>query len=282
MLPLLIVCIALSVISAILYPKWTIVMLSAALAYGSLSPLIASRRLYFLSAASAHIALLAVVLSIPLSYLAFNGYFWAVIIGLSLIYAVGYAIHSGIDEDVATAVFVSFSASASVIAMYFVLSKYSLEYDLWSIILGDPLLVGWKEAIALAAVSILIFLVTVLSYRENVIIGVERDTAVVSGIRVWFYDFTLYTLLGIAAIAMIGIVGFVLEHVLILLPAAISMSIAKDSKGMLTTSILISLISAMAGLQISVLTNQAPSGVIGLIMFTLYILALAVKRCRYG
>ena len=94
------------------------------------------------------------------------------------------------------------------------------------------------------------------------------------------YDWLMYTLLGVATIAMIKIVGFVLQHVLILLPSAIAMLLAKDSRSMLAMSVLVSLISGLVGLRLSILTNQAPSGVIGLLMFGVYLSAFVFKRCR--
>ena len=281
MIILTIIATILLVASILKYPKWTLVILSASLIYGTLSPLISARRLYFLSAASAHIALLAVVLSIPLASIALNEYLWAIAIGLALLYAVGYSIHRGMDEDIATAIFVSLTASLSVIAMYLVLTRYSIGYNLWVIILGDPLLVSWRETYYAFGVAIITLLATLLSYREQVSIGIERDCAVLTGINVRIYDWLLYTLLGIATIAMIKIVGFVLQHVLILLPAAVSMLLAKDSKGMLLMSILVSVISGLSGLQLSVMINQAPSGVIGLLMFGIYVTAFLIKRCYH-
>ncbi len=271
-----------SMVTVYQYPKWAIVVLSASVIYGALSTLISARRLYFLSAASAHIALLAVVLAIPLSKLILNEYVWAVIIGLLLLYAVGYSIHKGMDEDVATAIFVSLTASLSVIAMYIVLTKFSVTYDLWVVILGDPLLASWTDVYYAVTVAVVTLTATILTYREQVCIGIERDCAVLSGINVSLYDWLLYTLLGIATVAMIKIVGFVLQHVLILLPSAIAMLLAKDSKSMLFISVLVSILSGLLGLQISILINQVPSGVIGLLMFGIFALAFVAKRCCHG
>ena len=249
-------------------------MIFSALIYGFLSPLIAARRLYFLSAASVHLALLAVVLAIPMSKIVANEYFWAVIFGLVLMYSVGYAIHRGVDPDIATAVFISFSASITVIAMYFILTRYQIEVNLWSLILGDPLLASWDDIRYSAVVAVFTSTAVILTYKEQIYIGVERDKAAISGINLKIYDWLVYTLLGIATIALIKVIGFVLEHVLILLPSAISMVLAKNSKSALIISVMVSFISNLTGLYIAILANQSPSGTIGLILFTIYLLAL--------
>ncbi len=275
------VTLLITVLTLVEYPKWAMVVLSASLVYGALSTLISARRLYFLSAASAHVSLLAVLLAIPLSEFALNERIWALTFGLILVYAVGYAIRKGMDEDVATAVLVSFSASLSVIAMYVVLTSYPTSYGLWAIVIGDPLLASWGDVAWVFSIALLTLIATILTYREQITIGLERDCAVLTGIRVELYDLLLYTLLAVATVAMIRVVGFVLEHVLIFLPSTIASLVAKDSKSMLSISVLVSVLSGMLGLQIAVAVNQAPSGVIGLLMFGIFVFLL-VKRCWHG
>ena len=263
------------------HPKWVAIIICASLIYGVLSPIISARKLYFLSIASSHSALLAVVLAIPLAKICLNEYLWSILIGISLLYCVCYAIEKGIDIDVATAIFVSFTSSASVIAMYLVLTNYPVETDLWSIILGDPLLVNWYDVYYTMIIAIITVMIVLLTYREQISIGIEKDCATLSGINVKLYDILLYTILGIATISMIKIVGFVLQHVLIALPSAISMLLAKNSKSMLITSIVVSLTSGLVGLNLAILTNQAPSGVIGLLMFGIYVITLIIRRWSY-
>jgi ABC-type Mn2+/Zn2+ transport system permease subunit len=85
------------------------------------------------------------------------------------------------------------------------------------------------------------------------------------------YDLAFYTVLGISTVAMLKVVGFVLQHVLILLPCAIAMKFARGSKGLIVYSVLISVIASIVGLTISLALNLSPSGVIGLVMFTFYL-----------
>jgi ABC-type Mn2+/Zn2+ transport system permease subunit len=249
----------------------------ASLMYGFLSPVIHARKLLFLSTASAHISLLAVVLSIPLSSIFPNGFLWAVLISSILIYSIGYLIYRGVEPNTATAVFVSLSASLSVVAMFFVLTRYSIESNLWGLFLGDPLLVSWKDLIYLGVVAIFTVLAVSLTYREQISIGLERDCVVISGINIKIHDFVFYTVLAISTVAMIRVVGFVLQHVLILLPSAIAVSLSKNSRDVLILSVFFSVLSAVLGLDLAVVLNQAPSGIIGLMMFGFYVLT-KVKR----
>ena len=274
---LLTVAIALAYASSII---WVTVMLSAAIAYGFLSPIVAARRLYFLAGALPHSALLAAIISIPLARVTpvLSEYFWAILVGLLLTYIVGYMIHSGIDPDVATASFVSFTASASVVSIYFVLTAFPVETNITAIIIGDPLLASYSDALFALAVALAGLLFVSLTYCEQVCIGVDRDSVRLTGINMKFYDIVVFTLLAITTVALIKIVGFVLEHVLILLPASIAITVSNSSREALFYSIFSSIIASLGGLYLAITVNTAPAGVTGFILLSLYIVAMIIRR----
>ncbi len=253
--------------------KWILTVTLASLMYGILSPIVYARKLQFLSASASHTALLAVLISIPLSNI-LPDYLVSIAVGLALIYAVGYAIDKGVDPNTATSVLVSFTASASVITMFYVVTKYEVRTDIDALIMGDPLLVTWRDVTVLIVASIFVVSVVALTYREQFHIGLDRDCATLAGINVKIYDALFYTILAISTIAIIKIVGFVLQHVLILLPCAIAMRFARGMKALITYSVVISISSAVLGLFLALNLNLSPSGLIGLIMFAFYLLKL--------
>jgi len=260
--------------------KWVLVMSIAALTYGLLSPLVAARRLYFLASASPHSALLASVLAIPLARIfgVANEYIWAIVLGLFLTYIVGYMIHRGIDTDTATATFVAFTASASVIAIYYVLTSFPLETDIWAIIVGDPLLADWDDVAYASIVMIFTTLTVLLTCREQICLGIDKDYVRLAGIRVEIYDWIMFTLLGLTTVTLIRIVGFVLEHVLVLLPAAIATTASKSAKDAMYLSIISSFTASILGLHLAVALGLAPAGITGLSLLTLYVFALLGRR----
>ncbi len=261
-------------------PRWVIVMVSASLVYGFLGPVIAARRLYFLASASPHAALLAAVLAIPLARLVeFGGeYFWAILVGVLLIYFVGYLVYRGVDPDTATAVFVAFTASSSVMAIYYVLTHYPIETDIWAIIVGDPLLASWDSVFLSLAILLTVAIAVLLTHRENICLGVDRDYVRLTGVNIRVYDLLVFTLLAIATVALIRVVGVVLEHVLVLLPAAIAVTWSKSARQALLTSISVSLIAGLTGLYLAVPLNQAPAGTTGLILLAVYLAVLFKKK----
>ncbi len=267
-------------LAVLLDPRWVAVVLAAALAYGFMSSVVAARRLLFLAGASAHSALLAAVLAIPLAATTAlrSHYAWAVLVGLLLIYVVGYMIHRGIEPDTATAVFVAATASASALAIYYVLTRFPVQAELWAIVVGDPLLASWADAWYALAIASATALAVLLTYREQVYAGLDKEFVQLSGARLWAYDWLVFTLLALTTVGLIRVVGFVLEHALLLLPAAIATRLARSSKGVLLASVSVSTSAALVGLCLAVLTDQSPAGLIGATLLAAYLLALTLKR----
>ena len=267
------------VVSALYDVKWVLVFVCAGLSYGVLSSLVAARRLYFLAGASPHAALLAAVLSIALtSITGINTYFWALLLGVALLYIAGFMIYRGLDADVATSIFVSLTSALSVIAIYFILTSFRYSADVLSIIVGNPLLISWFDTVFLIALTFAIVLPILLTYYENVYLGIDREDAITSGSKLWIYDLITFTALALATVGIIKVVGFVLEHVLILLPGSIAIISSRNSKEALLTSLIVSLSMALLGLDMATILNIAPSGMVGLLLLIIYVMTLLLRK----
>ena len=262
-----------------LMAKWLLAVVAAAVGFGSVSVLVAVRRLYFLAAGLSHAALLAAVASLPLYYVfgvSVEAWSLALMVLIVMVYAA--LERRGVDTQVSSAVFVSLTASLSVILMYYVLTSYPYTSDLWAYILGDPLLASWDTVTSSLAVAVVALGVTLLTFWEHVCIGIDRDTARMAGLRVNLYDYSLLVVLAIVTAGLLRLVGFVLAHVYVLLPGAIAVTAASRAGRMLPIALTVALVSGVAGLYLAVTVNLAPSGVIGLIMLAAYIAALLSRR----
>ncbi len=263
-------------------PRHVITMLSAGIAFGSLSSIVLARRLMFLAAAIPHAALLSVLLAIPIS-MTFNVDTTAIAIALCLpmVMCVGIAIDRGLDPDTATAIFVASTASLSVIAMYIALTRYPLSYSLWSYIVGDPLLATDKDAILSLCIAIGVALAVRTVFGHEILSSIDRELAILYGARPTLYTLVIYGALAIACVSMVKFVGFVVQHILILLPATIASMISESCYSVLTISVSISSIAALAGLALAIPLDQAPAGLTGLLLLALYLLTV-LRRWRRG
>ncbi len=255
------------------YPwEWTATMLGAGLAYGALSPLLHSRRLLFIAGAAPHAALAAASLGVVAGgLLGVDHNIASMLIGFLMIYSAGYAAYKGMDPDVAAALLAGFTASLSIIGLY-IASRMGLQLS--GVILGDPLLASSIEALAVLVIGVIIFLASLLIARKAAYIGVDRDDALISGSRVWLYDLVLYSIIAVSTVGLITVVGFILEHVLLLIPGALILPFVRGSRVMVLTGGVIGAGFSLAGLMASTTLSIPPAAATGLLMMAGYGVAL--------
>ena len=256
-----------------------IVILSSTVAFSSVSVLVGLRKLFFLAGATSHISLAALLIAIiiigklttKVEYILMI----AVIICTGLTSIVGYLIRKGTDKDTATAVIVSLSASISVVLAYIIKDHYGhVIIDVESLIWGDPLLVSQTDAMMSISIAIISLVITLLTYKAHALIGIDYDVARTSGINVRIYDMLLYVLIGVTLSALLKIVGFILEHVLVLMPSSIALSVVSGTKKMVFVTFYVSLLASLAGVSLSIALDLSPSGTIGIIFGFFYLVAL--------
>ncbi len=261
--------------------NWVIVMLSAGLGFGVLSLLVYARRLMYIAAASPHAGFFAAMMSVPLSYsLGGSRIVYMTVIALGLVYFAAFLTYKGFDPDEATSIFVSLSASGGVISAYLILTKYPSASQVWASIIGDPLLVSSRDAYAALIVTLFLVIMGVLSAREIVYTGLDPEDARLSGLKVWVYELLVYSFIGLIVVVMVSIVGFVLEHVLILLPGVIAAYSTKGLYKSIMYSATIAVNSTMLGLYLASLTNTSPSGISGLVLFIVFLATVYYKNRR--
>lgn len=259
----------------VLDPRWFIVVGLASVVYGVLSPVVVSRRLLFLAGALPHSALLSALLGIiVMNLLGCPFELCSIIFSLILASTVSLLISKGVKPDSATAIFVSLSVSLTAISLYYILTAFPMETSVWSYIIGDPLLVTWKDITFMVAVSAVVLVLIVPFLREHILIGVDRDFVRLSGVRVSIYDAMIVISLALATVGLLKAVGFVVEHVMVLLPGVTASALARSGKTAVVLGFLLSLVGGLLGLVISVITGIAPSGVIGIVMLAFYLLSL--------
>ncbi len=258
---------------------WTVTMLSTAVAYGLLSPVISAKKILFLGGSTPHTALLAISLGFIFSaYLGGPVLSWSVVIGVFLIYIIGYLIYRGFEPDRATAIYVGTAASLSVLSLYYIATHFSMYTSISSIIIGDPLLAGKSGALVSLTIASIMTLFLITSYDELVYIGIDSEYARLAGLRVRYYDLAFYTLLGLASVSLLRIIGYILTHVYILLPGAIGAAVSKGSREALYNSVAVSMTSSLIGLYAAVALDLSPAGTTGVILALSYVFLTLARR----
>lgn len=258
------------------------VALLSSVMLGVVSPLIAARRLYFLAVESSHMALLAASLAVILTNITPVKYefFWVLLVGLTIMYFVGLAIHRGVDPDIATSIATGATISGSVIAMYVALTRFRTSYSLWSLILGDPLLTTRQDIYVLILLTAIALAVSLSTYKVMIYVGIDRDSAALTFGSIHIYEILFFTVLGLTSLALIKIVGYTLEHVLMLMPALTAMNLVEGSRRLMASSVCISVASNLLGFSMAMKLGIAPAGSVGLVALSIYLASIVVERLR--
>lgn len=259
-------------------PQWVLTMFSIGLAYGSLSYLISIRRLFYLAEASPHIALFLFTIStLILGFYGLETLFLSVSIGTLVMIILGVKMSGLRDHDKNISLLIGLSASLNVLVLYFSIRFNPRGFSLSALFIGDPLLTTTRDVLATLAIAVLTSISITLTLREQLITSIDREFAKISNIKTWFYDSLAYTLLAVNTIGLIRVTGFILQHVLALMPPIAISMVKRD----LWTSYLLTIVStiyaSLLSLNASLLIGVPPSGIIGLI-YTAYIVITYMKR----
>ena len=254
---------------------WALVALAAGLGFGAVSSIVSARRLYFLAGGMPHTALLAVLVALLASRLTGLSVYVLAVVFASLFSLLAWGLlRLGVDPERAAAVYVAFASSLAVMTACYVLSHVEVHQSLWAYILGDPLLVSTPDIVFAVAVSVAALAAAVAMYRGVVLVSLDPGFAETVGVRAWLYDLASVLLLAVVSTSLLRVAGFVLEHVLILVPGIIASRLARSASEAFRVSLLVSAASSLAGLAAGLALNISPSGSTGLILSAAYVAAL--------
>ena len=164
-----------------------------------------------------------------------------------------------IPSDSAIAVLLS-SGLALGVVLISLSSGFSL--DLFSLLFGSILLVGFQDEITVLALSIAIISIIVLLYKKLMYITFNEEQAKVSGLDVTKMNYLFIVLASITVITSIRLVGVLLISSLIVIPNVTAMLFGKGFKKTAITSTLIAVCSVEVGIMLSYIWNVAPGGTI--------------------
>ena len=123
--------------------------------------------------------------------------------------------------------------------------------DLFALLFGNVLAVSWEEVFLVALISGGILLVIIMFYKELLFTTYDATMSAASGIPVRFLQYLLPVLVGVTTVASLRAVGIVLVIALLITPAATAALLARRLPAIMVFSVLVGLISSVAGLYLS-------------------------------
>lgn len=182
-----------------------------------------------------------------------------------------------LHED--TVIGILFAAS---MAMGVVLVRMANAYnlDLMSYLFGSILALNWTDVIIVAVLSALVISFLILFFKELLFFVFDEETATASGVPVRLVYYGLLISMAITIVVSIKLVGIILVSALLVIPGAIGMQLSSNYRGVLVVSLSSGLIGVAAGLFISSWVDVASGATIVLVMFFMFLLALALSPKR--
>ena len=184
---------------------------------------------------------------------------------------------SKISGDAAVAIFLQLGLASGIVLLSL---ARGFGVNLESLLFGSILLVSVDQIfyalLVLGATLTFIF----LFYKELVYSTFDEVQAKASGIRTWFFDYSVSILAGIAIIVSIPIVGVLLISALLVLPAVTSVQLSNSLRQTVILSPVFGLLSVILGLLASIILDTASGATIVLVGLAIFLLALFVKRIK--
>jgi len=255
-------------------------MKNALLALLLLTPLLAllgtmavNKRMAFFSDALGHSALAGLGIGVLLGLsnttviLVTFGILWAVLI--TYINRTGSA-----SADTTISVF----SSTGIALGLLILSGNGRFGKYSSILVGDVLAVTQGDLLALLVALIVGVLLWALMYNRLLLTAVNPQLAQSRGVRTGFVEYIFVILVAVAVMLSIRWVGVLLINALLILPAAAARNIARSVRQHAVYSVLLSVLSGVAGLVLSVPLGSSVGAAVVLCAASLYAVTLIISR----
>ena len=243
--------------------------------FGLVGTMVVNNRLSFFSDALGHSALTGIAIGVLLGI---DNYL-ASMLGFALLFALG--ISMVLDSGASSADTVIGVFSSTGLALGVVLLSASGGFAKYSAYLvGDILTVQPEEILLLFLVLLAALAVWVLLFNQLLLVSVNADLAASKGVRVKLLEKLFVVIVAVIVTISIKWVGVLIINSLLVLPAAAARNVARSMRGYHGISVLISMLSGVAGLILSYYLGTATGGTIVLLSAAAFFATFALSKLR--
>ena len=243
--------------------------------FGLVGTMVVNNRLSFFSDALGHSALTGIAIGVLLGI----DHYLASMLGFALLFALG--ISMVLDSGASSADTVIGVFSSTGLALGVVLLSASGGFAKYSAYLvGDILTVQPEEILLLFLVLLAVLAVWVLLFNQLLLVSVNADLAASKGVRVKLLEKLFVVIVAVIVTISIKWVGVLIINSLLVLPAAAARNVARSMRGYHGISVLISMLSGVAGLILSYYLGTATGGTIVLLSAAAFFATFALSKLR--
>lgn len=153
----------------------------------------------------------------------------------------------------------------------------STEASLSSILFGSIITLNPQEVTLISVLSLIIYILVIIFYREFLFLTFDEDGARLAGIRVGLFSNLMVFMAAIVVALGLRIVGALLVSSLMVVPVAASLLLERSFKETLIWANILGLVSVLSGLTASFYLDLAPGGTIVIASVLLLLIILAGK-----
>jgi zinc transport system permease protein len=233
------------------------------------------RRLSFIGVGVAHSAFGGVALG---ALLGISPTLTAIGFAVAVANAIGYIGKQGkLSTDTAIGIFFSLAMALGVI---FIGMSEQYNVDLFGYLFGNILAITRTDLVIIAVLGGLVLASIFMFFKELLFVAYDREVALVSGMPVTFLDHFFLTILALAVVISMKIIGIVLVSALLVIPGAAAAQITRRYVSMIAVAIVIALISTIGGLFISYYADLASGATIVTLASAIFFITFAVSQIR--
>lgn len=233
------------------------------------------RGLAFIGAGIAHASFGGVALGFVLGI---DPVLAAVIFCLATAWGIAWtASWSAVREDTAIGIFFAASMALGILLIGFV-REYHV--DLFAYLFGSVLSVTPADLLLTALLAVVVLGTVALFFKEFLFLSFDAEMAEASGLPVSALHFLLLSILALAIVVSIKVVGIILVSAMIIAPAAAAYQLTDDFRAMMLLAVLLGNAAAIGGLLLSYALDTASGATMVLAATAIFFASAALSPRR--
>ena len=224
-----------------------------------------------------------------LSHTAFSAFALATVLGLAPLYvALPVVIIASffvlrlsqskkVHGDAAIAVL---SASSLAIGTFAISVSKGVNIDLNSYLFGSILSASWADVVMSIVLAVIVIGLYLFAYHRIFAITFDEEFAKSVGVKTGIYDAIFAAICSCTVVLGMRLLGSLLISSLIIFPTLTAMRLAKNFKGVVFTSVLVSVVAFLIGLALSYMLATPTGATVVLVNLAAFILSLLLEKTR--
>ena len=249
---------------------------------GGMSHLVVARRLAFFSTALGQAALTGIAVGLLVGEPIQAPY--AGVFGFCLLSAIGMVYvkrRARVPPDTLVGVFMALTLGLGICLLVAVTKQFNI-HQIEAVMFGSLLTVTDTDLLVLAVVALAVLGVLARTYNALLLDSASPSIARVSGVDGARVEYLFVVLLTLAIVVSLKIIGALLVEALVVVPAAAARNVARGTRGYLGGSVLVALVTGLAGIWISSRFRVPTGGAVVLALALCFFATLALGGRNKG